>query len=72
VFLEFIVDYLECNKIFNKKTSEYTLMVFINRKYNTLDYFLLKVYFLYYNTYIIFYNIYISVRLLGVLLNKEI
>jgi hypothetical protein len=38
----------------------------------SLGYFLLEVCFLYYNTCIIFYNICISIRLLGVLLNKEI
>jgi hypothetical protein len=72
MFLELIVDYLEYNKILNKKTSKYVLIIFINRKYNILGYFLLEVCFLYYNTYITFYNICVSVRLLGVLLNKEI
>jgi hypothetical protein len=72
VFLELIIDYLEYNKIFNKRTSEYALITLISRKYNILGYLLLEVCFLYYNTCITFYNIYISVRLLGVFLNKEI
>jgi hypothetical protein len=72
ILLELIIDYLEHNKIFSKKTSEHVLTTFINRKYNILGYLLLKVCFLYYNTYITFYNIYIDMRLLGVLLNKEI
>jgi hypothetical protein len=72
VFLELIVDYLEHNKIFSKKTNEYALTTFINYKHNILGYFLLEVCFLYYNTCITFYNIYIGVRLLGVFLNKEI
>jgi hypothetical protein len=65
IFLKLIIDYLEYNKILNKKTSEYILTILINYKYNTLGYFLFKVCFLYYNTYI-------NIKLLGVFLNKEI
>jgi hypothetical protein len=72
IFLELIIDYLEYNKILNKKTNEHVLTTFINRKYNTLGYLLLEVCFLYYNTCITFYNIYIGIRLLGALLNKKI
>jgi hypothetical protein len=72
IFLELIINYLERNKILNKKTSKYILTILISHKYNTLGYLPLKVCFLYYNTYITFYNIYVGVRLLGVLLNKEI
>jgi hypothetical protein len=72
MFLELIIDYLEYNKILNKKTSKHTLTTLISRKYNMLGYLLLEVCFLYYNTCIIFYNTCVSVRLLGVLLNKEI
>jgi hypothetical protein len=64
MFLELIVDYLEHNKIFNKKTSKYILTILISRKHNMLGYLLLEVCFLYYNTCIIFYNIYVGVRLL--------
>jgi hypothetical protein len=72
VFLELVIDCLEYNKIFSKRTSKHALTTLINRKYNILGYFLLKVCFSYYNTYITFCNIYINVRLLGVFLNKEI
>jgi hypothetical protein len=72
MFLELIVDYLEYNKILNKKTNEHVLTILISRKYNILGYLLLEVCFLYYNTCITFYNICIGVRLLGVFLNKEI
>jgi hypothetical protein len=45
IFLELIVDYLEYNKIFSKKTSEHVLIIFINRKHNILGYLLLEVCF---------------------------
>jgi hypothetical protein len=72
MFLKLIINCLERNKILSKKTSKYALTTLISRKYNTLGYLLLEVCFLYCNTCITFYNICVSVRLLGVLLNKEI
>jgi hypothetical protein len=72
MFLELIINYLEHNKILNKKTSKHALITLTSHKYNTLGYFLLEICFSYYNTCITFRNIYVGVRLLRVLLNKEI